>query len=208
MESGDHNRGWIADLVSRVLAYMDRPWKAVVVIGLVIVVGGGYALWIERDKILRSFESRTRDSVALVDDLRPLVDEVVENTTVDLAMVWSINLSTNEANFKIGKIRGDGDWNFSPRRLPIITGSTEPNLLVRVLNGGSACHDPNNDPNSLFRRRLVSSDMHWMCVVPIPPSQYQSLIGILDIAWKTKPDQATQDATLTTVADIAGKMVH
>jgi hypothetical protein len=50
-------RSGLGNLLTAILGYMDRPWKAVVVILALILAGLGYAAWSERAAILAALRA-------------------------------------------------------------------------------------------------------------------------------------------------------
>jgi len=181
--------GTIASIVASVLGYIDRPWKAIVVVVLLILLGLGYAAFEERS-FLREVLVRRPGPVALKTDVAKPLDELIADTTVDLAMVWAVDLSRNVQQFVLARQRGGGLWTMTPARLPVFFEGTTSQTVIRILRGSTVCDDPQLQPNRLLFQRLTQDGWHYVCAVPVPPGPNSPLVGLLYIAWKAAPEPA------------------
>ena len=184
--------GRLSALVGRVLAYMDRPWKAIVVIVLVVLLGLGWAAWQERERL---FDLFTPDGHTELDTgaLPAALADLIVQTHADVAAVWSVNLTANAAHFEQGRRRGGGAWMFAPARVPAIVTTSDPNALVGLLGGDTVC-DGLDNPQSLVMQRFLEEGMQRLCVTPIPPEG--NLIGLLTLAWHEPPSAAAEAAEI------------
>ena len=195
--------GRLAALVERVLAYMDRPWKAAVGIVLVVLVGLGWAVWQERERLVDLF---TPEGHTALDTgaLPAVLADLIVQTHGDVAAVWSVDLGANAAHFEQGRRRGGGAWMFAPARVPAIVTTTDPRALVGLLGGDTVC-DGLDNPQSLVMQRFLEEGMRRLCVTPIPPEG--NLIGLLTFAWREPPSAAAEAAAIGVAEERARELV-
>lgn len=188
-------------LVAALLAYADRPWRAVVVVVLLIVGGVGWVAYERRDAIIESWLTPTEPYLRTT--LVPAaLDKLVIETSADLAQVWEINLISNAQTFLAAR-RADGERPVvpSPRRLPIITSASDARTLVALLDGAPVCVDINAAGTPLVER-FANRGMRRGCAVPIPPNS-ESFVGVVYIAWAVPPDERSETVAVAAARDIA-----
>ena len=204
-------RGTIPALIGRVLDYMSTPWRAVVVIVLTIVLGAGFAAWQERAALLGALLAPPsapfgRRPAALKSDLSGELDNVLAQTGAAVVAVWAVDIGANIVRFVLARRHGGGVWTFTPVVMPAILDSTDAAVLAQLVTGRSVCLDPAGR-GSLVLRRLAADGLGWVCAVPAPPSQAERLLGVLLLAWTTRPEPALEAAALTLAAAAAAAMV-
>lgn len=187
--------------LSTLLAYIDRPWKAVVVVVLVLVGGAGWVAYEKRDAIIESWLTPSEPflrTTLIPDALNILATE----TSADLLQVWEINLPTNTQQFYAAR-RRDGERPVipTPRRLPVITTVSSARALVDVLEGRPVCVDL-NDQGTPLAERLAQRGMKRGCAVPIPPSS-EAFVGVIYLAWLTPPDERSENVAVGAARDVA-----
>ena len=192
-------------LIGQILAYVDRPWRVIAIIVLFLVGGAGYALYQQREEIIEAW--LTPDSAELkTHDVASALEKLTEDTDADLIQVWAVDLGSNSQRFLAAR-RKDGERPIipNPRRLPVITTTSDVQALVNVLNGHPACGDTEGYP-SLLMRRLADRGMKRACAMPIPPSP-EAFVGVIYLAWETKHDAGDEDSALSAAREVARQLV-
>lgn len=188
-------------IVSALLAYADRPWRAVVVVILLILGGAGWVAYEHRDAIIEAW--LTPDAPALLTALVPqALDNLVVETSADLVQVWSIDLISNSQTFFAAR-RADHERPVvpTPRRLPVITSASDARTLVALLDGAPVCVDINTASTPLVER-FANRGMKRGCAVPIPPNS-EAFVGVVYIAWVTPPDERSETVAVAAARDVA-----
>lgn len=194
----------ISGIISQIFSYIDRPWKAVVVVVLILVCGTGYVLYQHQDQLIESW--LTPDQISLnTKDIPKALDKLAESTGVDLIQIWSVDLPSNTQRF-VGARRPDGNRPVipSPRSLPIITHISDARILVDVLNGNPVCLNT-TATGSPLARRLADRNIKWGCAIPIPTSP-NALVGVIYLAWQTQPEPITQDVAVRLAREISDSL--
>lgn len=197
----DPPRSGFAGIVGQILSYADTPVKAAILIVIAAAGGAGWIVYQHHSEIVENW--MTPDTPTLKTGLIPAaLDKLAEETGADLVQVWSVDLSSNSQTFFAAR-RKDGERPVipSPRRLPLITTTTDAKGLVDVLNGSPTCLDlaPAGSP---LAERLAHRGMTRGCAIPIPVSG-EYLLGAVYLAWQIAPDAQTESVAVGVARDIA-----
>jgi hypothetical protein len=197
------SRGWLADLIATVFAYIDRPWKAITVVGLILV---GSFCWIIYDKRDQLFEAWLTPLTAtlMIGDVPEALDKLVAETDADLIQVWAVDLVSNSQTFVAAR-RRDGERPVvpTPRRLPIIIGTADVQALIEILEGRPACVDLET-AHSPLATRLFTVGMKRGCAIPIPP-RAETLVGVIYMAW-VESDHDKEVVAMGAAREVAKKL--
>jgi hypothetical protein len=204
MSENDPPAGGVAGIVDRILRFMDRPWKAVAVVVLLILCGAGWIIYDKRDTLFEVW--LTPDTPELKKFEVPLaLDRLASETNADLVQIWAVDLSSNSQWF-LGARRHDGERPVvpSPRRLPIIDHTSDISRLVEVLDGRPTCVDLEKTGTPVARR-LAERGMHRGCAIPIPPGP-ESFVGVIYLAWSQPTDISNENVAVGAAREIAKKL--
>jgi len=193
------------DFLDKLYNFIDKPWKAVVVIVLFVVGGAGWVAYEKRDAIIESWLTPSAPylkTTLVADALGVLATE----TSADLLQVWEIDLPRNTQQF-IAARRRDGERPVIPipRRLPVVTTASSAKALVDVLEGHPVCIDLTEQGTPLAER-LAQRGMKRGCAVPIPPSS-EAFVGVIYLAWLNPPDERSESVALGAARDVARTLV-
>jgi hypothetical protein len=194
-------------LLGQVLAFIDKPWKAAVVVVLFLVGGAGWAIYEKRDELFESW--LTPDAATLKTDAVPAaLDKLIEDTGADLVQVWSVDLSANSQRF-IAARRKDGERPVipEPRRLPVIVRTSDLQVIADVIAGHPACADVTLAAPSPVVHRLAERGMQRACAIPVPPSP-DAFVGVIYVTWLKAPDRGAEEGALGAAREIAATLVR
>lgn len=197
--------GGFTGLVGQLFAYIDRPWKAVVVVVLLVVGGVGYVLYEQRDELLESWMTPSEVSLK-VTEVTPSLEKLTQDTSADLVQIWSVDLGINAQRF-LGARRHDGDRPVipDPRRLPIIVHSSDLRIITEILEGHPACLEMTKQ-GTPFAARLADRGFTFGCAIPIPPGP-SAFVGMIYLAWVTRPEKSEETVAVAAAREIAGKLI-
>lgn len=192
-------------IIGQVLTYIDKPWKAFVVVMLLVVGGVGWAAYQKREEIIESL--LTPSAVGLkTSDVPASLDFLAEETGADLIQVWSVDMSSNSQTFVAAR-RKDKERAVipTPRRLPIIVTFSDARALVDILEGHPVCLElsPTGSP---LARRLAERGMKFGCAIPIPPNP-SDFVGVIYLAWEEKPDESVSSVAVGSAKDVSRKLI-
>jgi uncharacterized membrane protein len=193
--------GTVSGIIDSVLRFIDRPWKAVTVVVLIVILGVGWVLYEKRDVLLESWLTPSSPELRM-NLIQDALARLIVETNADLVQIWEADLSTNSQRF-IAARRHDGDRPVipSPRRLPIIVHTSDMRRLVDLLEGRAICVDLSATGAPVVRR-LAERGMKRGCAVPIPPSP-ESFVGIIYMAWVNPTDANNENIVVAAAREIA-----
>lgn len=202
------SRGLILDILDRVFAWLDKPWKAIAIAGLAILVAFGWGGWLSRDTLIDVWKMSSGRPVLKRSELTATLKSLRAETKADIVAYWSVNLNANSMLFEEG-VRNFGDtWEFQPHRLPAIRepfGS--PRGISEMMAGHVVCREPGEAINGdLFNRRMRADKISRFCLCPVPPAP-NILVGVLLLAWVSDPDPAFEEAAIGLARETASTMV-
>jgi hypothetical protein len=201
-----HRSGLMIELFSRLLAFLDRPWKAAALGVFLVLAGLGYFLHAHHAELLEAW--LTPEVVELNSaEIPASLDTLVAETGADLVQIWQVDLSANSQRF-LGARRKDGERPVipAPRRLPAIVATSDIKALNAVLTGHPTCGDATTMATPLMRR-LADRGMQRVCAMPIPPSA-EAFVGIIYMAWVEPPDEGAEAVALSAAREVAAKLAR
>jgi hypothetical protein len=205
------SRGMILDILNRIFEWLDKPWKAIALAGLAILVALGWGGWMSKDALVDVWKMSAGRPILKRSELPEILKHLRSETKADIVAYWSLNLSANAMNFELG-VRNFGEtWEFTPHRVPAIRepfGSARG--LSELMAGQIVCRavadvaaEANGD---LFYRRMRTEKISRVCLIPVPPAP-NILVGILVLCWVADPDNSTEEAALGLARETASVMV-
>lgn len=192
----DPSRGSLGGLLATLLGYIDRPWKVLAVIALIIVGGAAWIVYDKRDELIESLLTPSALTLKTA-DVPAVLDKLVQDSGADVVQVWSVDLSSNSQRF-IAARNKDGTRPVipDPRRLPVVVRTSDMKVLVDVLNGHPACADINTGVSSPVVHRLAERGMTRACATPVPPTS-EAFIAVIYVTWYKAPTEP--DAELNAI---------
>lgn len=202
------SQGFIQETISKLLGWLDKPWKAFALVGIAIVIGLGYGGWLSRDALVDAWKMSAGRPILKRSELNTTLKHLRSETKADIVAYWSLNLSANAMNFEDGVKNFGEHWEFSPKRIPAIREPvSQPRGLSEIMSGQIICRIPKDTDNlDLFHRRMQLEGISRVCLVPVPPAP-NILVGILLLAWVKDPDASTEEAALGLARETAATMV-
>lgn len=207
MTSPNGRGGFIGSLLDKLLAYVDRPWRAIFILVLVLVLGIGYTVWESRTELVRVFTTHgpTRP-LTLRSDLGVVITGLFYGTTADAIAIWAVDLGANRADAKLGKRRGGELWEAHPAHLQWVTEQTNPEVVTKLFRGEAACDNP-TALRGVLSEFLASDGMTYACYIPEPPSSSEAVVGVVVLAWRIEPEPGKLRASLAAVQAQTDKII-
>lgn len=198
-QPGNNGRsGFIATLVEKVLGWVDRPWRALFILALVLVLGIGYSVYDHRADLIRVFTAPSTGPVVLRSSLADVIIGLFYTTTADAIAIWAVDVGANRADLKLGYRRGSELWEAHPAHLQWITEQTDPKVAAKLFRGEAVCDNP-AALKGVLSAFLISDGMNYACYVPEPPSSTEVAVGVVVLAWRSEPESGKLRASLAAV---------
>ena len=169
--------GNVTGLIDRVLRFIDRPWKAVTVIVLLILCGVGWFVYDKRNELFEAWLTPSSPELKTA-DVPEALDKLIVETDADIVQIWAVDLGSNLQRFLGARLHsGERPVIPSPRRLPIIVHTSDVKALIEVMEGAPSCVDL-SQAGSPIARRMEARGMKRGCAIPISPGP-ESFVGVI-----------------------------
>ena len=188
----DQVRGW-AGLFAALLAFMDRPWKAVALTVLLFVSATGWVLWTERAEIAQAILSHYRLPRLETGAFHKVAAPLLADTGADLAILVEISLEANLVKNVDGQLRGRPDWRPAPIPRVVFADDSDPKSIVKFIDGDVLCADASKESPVRQRREEAALGVRRSCMVGVPPI-LGVLVGALIIGWDTPLEPLAEKA--------------
>lgn len=172
----------MANPLEAIIAWLDRPWKAVALVVIGVVGGIGYVSWGERD-LIRLYITRTLGTPTVaMDKVDPVLVELAEEA--DIVSVWFVDVDDNFQE-AIAARGDDGDEPLDGYNTAFFEGGEWDDRSVGTISVGALCFDLDTQ-EPYFNQR----PMAFACVQKIPVGT--GLIGLVQMAWEETPPRDQQ----------------
>jgi len=171
-----------ASVFERLLTYADAPWKAGVIIILVIICGLGYLIYLERgtiaDAVLHKVNNQAElDSPAFLRD----ADRLLRDTRADYALLIELHLIDNIIIDRVGVDRDGNRWIPSSGAQQALVPESSMPIVVSLLANEVVCVDTDRTFNDDMKM-LATKGYKRLCMVMVPPILGVSVGGLV-LAW-------------------------
>lgn len=196
--------GTVGGIIDRVLRFIDRPWKAAVVVVLLVLLGAGFLIYDKRDVLFEAWLTPSMTELRR-GDVPEALNKLTTETDAELVQIWEVELASNSQWF-LGARRHDGERPVipSPRRLPIIDHTSDVKRLVDVLEGYPVCVNLSLEGTPVARR-LAERGMKRGCAIPIPPNP-ETFVGVIYLAWPEKTSDSNENVAVGAAREVARKL--
>jgi hypothetical protein len=172
-----------ADIVGKLLAFVDRPWKAIALAGLMIVGGTLYALWQERAQIASAILQHHVAPHLKPDEFPRIAAQLMRETGADMITLAEASLLLNLVRNQQGILRDRPDWQPDPLPRTLLSDDVDAELLAELIEGRIKCAIISSDSRQTERRVEAALGMTRICVCSVPPI-LGIFVGALIAGWK------------------------
>lgn len=190
-------------ILDRLLAFMDRPWKAVTILVFVVVLGAGYALWEKRAEIAELILTRTVLPRLEPERFQAVAMQLLRDTDADAIMLVQGDLNKNVAMNIAGIDREGRPWLSMTGARPILFADFPVSFLIRFLAGQTLCLDISDGGDEMRAEERLG--IRRSCLTPIPPIE-NVLVGGLWAGWKVPPSHEAEAHAQVVMYQAAAKL--
>jgi uncharacterized membrane protein len=193
--------GGITGLLDRALAFAaGGPWKAVFIIALIIVGGGGYIVYEKRDELLENWLTPSAPQLVETNEIVLEIEKLIAENDIDLVQVWKV-VGSNQQFVAARRKDGERPVIPEPRILPIMDRESDPKNVAAVLAGYPRCLDLTTAGTALARR-LADRNYNRGCAVAIPPDGGQ-VLGVMYLVWHDARDESVENVSKGAAREIS-----
>jgi hypothetical protein len=172
----------MADLIERVLGYVDKPWKIGAIAALAIIGIIGATAWEKRAEIAERILEGTVTPRLEPGRFPAIAQILLAETHADAVVLARLNPAGGRVVNVDGRSADDPAWRpeAAPRNM---FNTVSPEQVVDIIAGQVVC---DNVPATDHHRVDVDLGLKRRCIVGVPPV-LEVLVGALSIGWKAPP---------------------
>jgi hypothetical protein len=189
-------------LVDRVLTFVDKPWKGLLLVVLIVLIGGGYILYSERAQIATAIlASHVKPRLELA-IFKSEARQLLNDTQADAVMLVQARVADNVA-VNIDGLNREG-YTFTPIKGPRPMLETDSDMVqwIQFLRNEPVCFDVGINQSSAERRAEARLGIRRACLIAVPPT-FGVLVGMLWIGWNVPPAAEVEDRARVIISDAA-----
>lgn len=194
-----------SSILEKLLAFVDRPWKAVTLVLLMVVSLALYIVYEERAQIADAILHNEVKPRLELDRFTRDVPRLLRDTHSDVAMLAELKLANNTATDLIGFDSDGKPWLPLPGPRLVFDSDFEPatsTAFAQFMMNHPVCFDVSVDSKSVERQAEAALGIKRACIVAVPPI-IGVLIGGLYVGWKQPPLPALERKATAAMLDAA-----
>lgn len=191
-------------MLDRVLTFIDKPWKAVVIAVFATMGGLGWLVYENRVRIADALlhEPFTRP-VLNIEAFVAGADKLLRDTRADITVLAELNLNANIIVDRIGIDRNGVRWIPIEGPQPALYPGSDMSIVIKFLRNEVVCGDTRDRPSADMSALYAAGYMR-VCLVVVPPVLGSS-VGVLMLGWKDALMPAVEDRSETVMLTYALK---
>jgi len=199
--------GTLASLFGPVLSYVDKPWKVIALIALLVSGVIVYTTYEQRAVIATTILRHYTQQHLLPEVYKTLAPELLIKSKADVTQLVAVDLEENQFHSISGFARDGSVWlpNVSPH--PIFRETINPKVIHALIQSVPFCGDVT--PAIRVLRDEYAAGVRRICLVGVPPV-IGRVAGLLYVGWLeagTPHDSTDEDsaklALLATATEIS-----
>jgi hypothetical protein len=195
-----------AGFLSALLSGLDRPWKVVGLLAIMVVGGIGYTLYEMRAQIAQAILARRVTPHLDMQAFTQAAPVIIRDAHAFGVMLLEVRLSDNVAIVRDGLDKDGHVWIPLGGPHPAISEQTDPAFLVKFLRNEPTCFSVNpGTPNAEGAAAAARYQIVRLCMIQVPPL-FGVMVGALVIAWQEPPDLTTEAQAKLVMEDHAMRL--
>lgn len=174
----------LGTVLDKVFAFIDKPWKAVALIFLIIAGGLVYVIYLQRHELTQALLHHNEQTAPVLQTAKFPSEgaKLLLTAHADSVSIYSIEMNTNTLALKYNKsVEGVGMPSPTPR--PVILNAQDATLFLTLFQERALCANPEeiDRPGSAD---ALARGIRRFCFVLIPPVPPYAL-GFIMLGWRT-----------------------
>lgn len=189
-------------LVDRLLTFIDAPWKGVLLVIMVVLIGSGYIFYSERDRIATAIlahkpEPRLERSV-----FKAEARQLLSAAHADAVMLAEVRAGDNVITNIDGLDREGHEFVTISGPRPLLEAGSDITRFIHFLRNEPFCFYVDIGQPIAERRAEAQLGIRRACQIAVPPT-LGVLVGSLWIGWKAPPSAEVEDRAKVSISDAA-----
>ena len=188
-----------ADVLSKILAYVDSPFKLFAIIVMGVLTFGGYFIWQNQELLVGAYkESRKLPSIA-EDRVEDAAAHLFKTTNATIVAIFKVNPLFGTRILHRAYTKTGRDKTNDGLDVGLFTGNQSNNHDVIALMANEIPCGPYKAAQSEMGLWYIQEGVKYTCRISVPPDPGK-FIGQITVGWSEEPTNLAEAKTMLQIA--------
>lgn len=188
-----------ADVLSKILAYVDSPFKLFAIIVMGVLAFGGYFIWQNQELLVGAYkESRKLPTIA-EDRVEDAAAHLFKTTNATIVAVFKVNPLFGTRVLYRAYTKSGRDKTNDGLDVGLFTGNQSNNHDVIALMANEVPCGPYRAAQSEMGLWYIQEGVKYTCRISVPPDPGK-FIGQITVGWSEEPTNLAEAKTMLQIA--------
>lgn len=195
----DDNKLNANDTLSKVLAYVDSPFKLFALVLMAVLTFGGYFVYENKDLLIGAYKESKRTPEINEDRAEDAATMLFRQTGAQFVAVFKVNQMFGTRVLYRAYTKEGREKSVEGIDVGLFSQNTSNNTdLIKLMENETPCSEY-KEPQSEIGLWYMAQGVTFTCRTSVPPDSFR-FFGQVTVGWKDRPDNVEQVKTLLGIA--------
>jgi len=188
-----------ADILSKVLSYVDSPFKLFALILMAVFAFSGYFVWQNQAFLFEAYKENKKLPTIAEDRAEDVAAHLFKNTNAAVVAIFKVNPLFGTRVLYRAYTREGRDRTHEGLDVGLFTQSSTNNRDVVALMANEIPCSEYNVPQSEIGLWYIDKGVRFGCRVSVPPEQGR-FVGQITVGWEKEPKDVHKEMSMLLIA--------
>ena len=188
-----------ADVLSKVLSYVDSPFKLFALILMAVFAFSGYFVWQNQAFLFEAYKENKKLPTIAEDRAEDVAAHLFKNTNAAVVAIFKVNPLFGTRVLHRAYTREGRDRTHEGLDVGLFTQSSANNRDVVALMANEIPCSEYNVPQSEIGLWYIDKGVRFGCRVSVPPEQGR-FVGQITVGWEKEPKDVHKEMSMLLIA--------
>ena len=188
-----------ADVLSKVLSYVDSPFKLFALILMAVFAFSGYFVWQNQAFLFEAYKENKKLPTIAEDRAEDVASHLFKNTNAAVVAIFKVNPLFGTRVLYRAYTREGRDRTHEGLDVGLFTQSSANNRDVVALMANEIPCSEYNVPQSEIGIWYIDKGVRFGCRVSVPPEQGR-FVGQITVGWEKEPKDVHKEMSMLLIA--------
>ena len=188
-----------ADVLSKVLSYVDSPFKLFALILMAVFAFSGYFVWQNQAFLFEAYKENKKLPMIAEDRAEDVASHLFKNTNAAVVAIFKVNPLFGTRVLYRAYTREGRDRTHEGLDVGLFTQSSANNRDVVALMANEIPCSEYNVPQSEIGIWYIDKGVRFGCRVSVPPEQGR-FVGQITVGWEKEPKDVHKEMSMLLIA--------
>ena len=188
-----------ADVLSKVLSYVDSPFKLFAIILMAVFAFSGYFVWQNQAFLFEAYKENKKLPTIAEDRAEDVAAHLFKNTNATVVAIFKVNPLFGTRVLYRAYTREGRDRTHEGLDVGLFTQSSANNRDVVALMANEIPCSEYNVPQSEIGLWYIDKGVRFGCRVSVPPEQGR-FVGQITVGWDKEPKDVHKEMSMLLIA--------